>query len=115
MVIKCFAISLFTYFTFEILVNLSIQFHHSSLKVHTLLDKLWMILFVPPSMHRIHHSIKKEEYNSNYGVIFSLWDKLIGTFLTGKDETKIEIGLNYCRDFKKLGFYHLLVMPFKIS
>jgi len=41
---------------FESTIVLCAQFHHSSLKVPVWFEKLWWILFVPPSMHRIHHS-----------------------------------------------------------
>lgn len=111
--ITIFKIDFFTYFAFEILANLSIQFHHSSVKVYGVLDRTWILLFVPPSMHRIHHSISKKEYNSNYGAIFSLWDRLLGTFIKDTKQDRIVIGLDYCRDFQRLGFVSLLVMPFK--
>ncbi len=113
LIITTFRIDFFSYFAFEILANLSIQFHHSSVKVYPLLDKFWIFLFVPPSMHRIHHSLSMDEYNSNYGVIFSFWDRLLGTFRKNVNQDKIEIGLDYCQDFEKLGFFPLLVMPFK--
>jgi len=113
LIIIIFKIDFFSYFAFEILANLSIQFHHSSVKVYRALDKAWILLFVPPSMHRIHHSISNKEYNSNYGVIFSLWDRLLGTYIKDTKQDRIVIGLDYYRDFQRLGFFSLLVMPFK--
>ena len=111
-VIYAFGIPLFAYFFFEILVNLSIQFHHSSIRVNPDFERYWMMLFVPPSMHRIHHSVKIRERDSNYGVIFSIWDRFLGTLTQGVDQAKIVIGIGSHRDFNELGFRHLLKMPF---
>ncbi len=111
-VIYTFGISLVAYLIFEILVNLSIQFHHSSLRVNPALERLWALLLVPPFLHRIHHSIKIRERDSNYGVIFSLWDRICGTLVTRVEQEGIVIGLGSHRDFARLGFFRLLLMPF---
>ncbi len=107
-----FGISLFAYILFEILVNLSIQFHHSSIKINPAFEQFWISLFVPPSMHRIHHSVKIRERDSNYGVLFSLWDRMLGTLTQGIDQKKITIGIGSHRQFEKLGFWDLWLMPF---
>jgi len=37
--------------------------------------------------HRIHHSIRPEHYDKNFGVIVTLWDSLFGTaYMPDKDE-----------------------------
>ena len=97
---------------FESALVLCAQFHHSSLKVPRFFETLWWILFVPPSMHRIHHSVKIKERNSNYGTIFSLWDRILGTLLTSVDQVKIRIGVGAYQKPDKLNFHQLLVMPF---
>lgn len=97
---------------FESLLVLCAQFHHSSLKVPKSFETLWWILFVPPSMHRIHHSVKIKERNTNYGTIFSVWDRFLGTLLANLDQTKIRIGVGAYQKTDKLNFHQLLVMPF---
>jgi sterol desaturase/sphingolipid hydroxylase (fatty acid hydroxylase superfamily) len=37
-------------------------------------------LFSSPMMHRIHHSNKKQETDTNYGSVFSFWDRLFSTY-----------------------------------
>lgn len=37
-------------------------------------------LLVTPRTHHIHHSEQRDHYNSNFGVILSIWDRLFGTF-----------------------------------
>jgi len=63
-------------------------------------------------MHRIHHSVKIRERNTNYGTIFSLWDRVMGTMLAGVDQAGIRIGVGGHFDQTRLGLGRLLVMPF---
>ncbi|KMY66839.1 hypothetical protein AAU61_12665 [Desulfocarbo indianensis] len=97
---------------FESLVVATAQFHHSSLKVPAWFENIWYVLFVPPSMHRVHHSVKIRERNTNYGTIFSLWDRFMGTLLTAVDQAGIRIGVGGHFEEKKLNLPQLLVMPF---
>jgi len=97
---------------FESVLVFCAQFHHSSLKVPLWFEKVVWFLFVPPSMHRIHHSIVIKERDSNYGVIFSVWDRLLGTLIRGIDQTRIKIGMGAYQKPEKLYFHQLLFMPF---
>ena len=97
---------------FESLVVVTSQFHHSSLKVPEWFEGIWWILFVPPSMHRIHHSVIIKERNSNYGVIFSIWDRTLGTLIKKVDQSKILIGMGSYQKTENLNFFDLMKMPF---
>jgi sterol desaturase/sphingolipid hydroxylase (fatty acid hydroxylase superfamily) len=97
---------------FESALVLCAQFHHSSLKISRWFEAIFWILFVPPSMHRIHHSVIIKERNTNYGTIFSTWDRWLGTLLTDVDQKKLRIGVGAYQKPDKLNFNHLLVMPF---
>ena len=97
---------------FEIAVVLNVQFHHSSLKVPGWFESMWWIFFVPPSMHRIHHSVIIKERNSNYGTLFSLWDRILGTLITDVEQGEIRIGVGAYGKPDRLNFHQLLVMPF---
>lgn len=96
---------------FESVTVLCAQFHHSSLKVPGWFEKVFWLLFVPPSMHRIHHSVRIKERNSNYGTILSTWDRWLGTLLTNVDQSEIRIGVGAYDEVDKLDFHHLLAMP----
>ena len=111
-VVYLLGIPLLSYLFFEILVNLSIQFHHSSIRVNHSFERVWGMLFVPPYLHRIHHSVKILERDANYGVIMSVWDRMLGTLVTKVDQDQIVTGIGSHRDFEKLGFWRLLLMPF---
>ncbi len=96
---------------YEILIVATAQFHHSSLKVPSWFEDIYWVLFVPPSMHRIHHSVVIKERNTNYGTIFSVWDRLLGTLLKGLNQELIRIGVGAYNRPEKLHFHHLLAMP----
>lgn len=97
---------------FESALILCAQFHHSSLKVAGWFETIFWVLFVPPSMHRIHHSVIIKERNTNYGTIFSLWDRFLGTLLKNVNQTKILIGMGAYHNPDRLNFHQLLFMPF---
>ncbi|HMK65185.1 MAG TPA: sterol desaturase family protein [Thermodesulfobacteriota bacterium] len=100
---------------FESLIVLTSQFHHSSLTVPFWFERFYWILFVPPSMHRIHHSVVINERNTNYGTILSLWDRLLGTLLMDVNQGRILIGMGAYRKPDSLNFHHLIFMPFTRS
>ena len=97
---------------FESAVVLCAQLHHSSLRVPKWFETIFWIFFVPPSMHRIHHSVIIKERNTNYGTIFSLWDRFLGTLLSHVDQASIRIGIGAYHNPEKLNFHQLLLMPF---
>jgi hypothetical protein len=41
---------------------------------------LMELVFVTPSLHRVHHTKHHDRLGKDYGAIFSLWDRLFGTF-----------------------------------
>jgi sterol desaturase/sphingolipid hydroxylase (fatty acid hydroxylase superfamily) len=96
---------------FESVLVLCAQFHHSSLKVPSWFEKLFWILFVPPSMHRIHHSVVIRERDTNYGTILSIWDRILGTLVSRVDQRGIRIGIGAYRNPNKLNLHQLLLMP----
>jgi sterol desaturase/sphingolipid hydroxylase (fatty acid hydroxylase superfamily) len=63
-------------------------------------------------MHRIHHSVIIRERDTNYGTIYSLWDRFLGTLLMNVDQAKIRIGVGPYQNPDKLNLHRLLLMPF---
>lgn len=57
------------------------QFNHANIKLPRKLDKVLSYIIVSPDMHKVHHHYKLPYTDSNYGNIFSLWDRLFGTYL----------------------------------
>lgn len=86
-------------------------FHHSNVSLPERLERLLAGLMITPRAHGIHHSIVRDEFNSNYGVVFSLWDRLHGTNRLDVPQRNITIGLPAWRDAKALGVAALHEMP----
>ena len=50
--------------------------------------KGWERFFVTPKFHQIHHSSVYEHLDTNYGGMFTLWDRIFGTFYLDNKTTK---------------------------
>jgi len=57
------------------------QFNHANISLPKKVDDLLSWVIVSPDMHKVHHHYKLPYTDSNYGNIFSLWDRMFGTFL----------------------------------
>ncbi|MGR8979018.1 MAG: sterol desaturase family protein [Gammaproteobacteria bacterium] len=64
-------------FAYEIIYPFFVMFHHTNITFAG--EKLFGYLIVTPYLHRAHHSKEREEHDSNYGAILSIWDRLFGT------------------------------------
>jgi len=63
-------------------------------------------------MHRVHHHYREPYSNTNYGNIFSFWDRIFGTF-TRVDNDKLVYGLDTHMDVKETeNIWELLKIPF---
>lgn len=89
-----------------------IFFHHSNIALPERWDRRFRRLIVTPNMHRVHHSIEKQETDSDYGSVFSFWDRLFATFRKRADTRTITYGLPYFRDQAWHGLRGFLRIPF---
>ncbi len=109
--ILLFGINPITVLLFEIILNGMAMFNHSNIYINPIVNKYLKYLFVTPSMHRIHHSIKISEHNTNYGFNLSLWDRLMGTY-NESFKNKLILGLPNFRDLKYSKLHFMLIIPF---
>ncbi len=56
------------------------QFNHANIKLPKNIDKALSWVLISPDMHKVHHHYKLPYTDSNYGNIFSWWDRLFGTY-----------------------------------
>ncbi len=56
-----------------------ILFHHSNFKMSFFWEKIISAVIITPGLHHLHHSVIIRESNSNYGSVFSFWDKIFRT------------------------------------
>ena len=92
---------------------ISTAFTHANISLPPKLDKAISFVIVSPNMHKIHHHWKQPYTDSNYGALFSFWDRLLGTFrkLEPKD---IRYGLDrHFPNEKDEDFVALIKKPFQ--
>jgi sterol desaturase/sphingolipid hydroxylase (fatty acid hydroxylase superfamily) len=97
---------------FEVLLNAASVFNHGNVALPEHLDR-WLRWFVVTlDMHRIHHSTRMVETNSNFGFAVSWWDRLCGTYRAqpALGQVGMDIGLSDYRAPLHLG--QLLLLPF---
>lgn len=97
---------------YESLAASVILFHHSNISINGRLDNFLSLIVPTPRMHRVHHSDYVPETNSNYGTVFSIWDRLFGTFNARQDVENIRIGLKEYRSEEDQSLMGFLKTPF---
>jgi len=75
-----FGISYLPLLIYEIAFFTAVVIHHSNIYITKNADAIYRLLFTSPHMHRIHHSKEFNETNSNFGALFSFWDKLFNSW-----------------------------------
>jgi sterol desaturase/sphingolipid hydroxylase (fatty acid hydroxylase superfamily) len=70
------------------------MFHHADIRLGPIVDRLLRFFIVTPRMHWLHHSRWQPETDSNFGGVFSFWDRLFGTFRARKRAETVELGLD---------------------
>lgn len=119
MIIKLAAVALIgasprAVITFEILLNATSMFNHGNVRMPGGLDRVMRWMVVTPDMHRVHHSVIREETNSNFGFNLPWWDRLLGTYRPAPErgQTGMILGLNQFRDPSQLTLPWMLALPF---
>ncbi|MBL4887332.1 MAG: sterol desaturase family protein [Flavobacteriaceae bacterium] len=78
---------------YELILLPIILFHHSNIAIRAKLDKVLRVFIVTPRIHWVHHSHIREETDSNYASLLSVWDRLFGSFRLREDTQNIRFGL----------------------
>lgn len=87
---------------------------HANLHIPEPIDRLFSYVIVTPDMHKVHHHFRQPYTDSNYGNIFSIWDRIFQTYSAVQKTTGLRYGINTHMDEKendRLG--NLLAMPFQ--
>lgn len=98
---------------YQTLVVIATAFTHANIQLPVWLDKMINYVLISPNMHKVHHHWKQPYTDSNYGAVFSIWDRLLGTF-SHLDVKQLKYGLDaYYDEEKDEDFIELLSHPFK--
>jgi len=102
--------ALIVYAVFSALVGAA---SHANLRLSHRLDQSLRLVFVTPNMHSIHHSAMQAETDSNYGDVFTFWDRLFGTYKEVPEAryNAMMIGLEEIRDERTSYFWWQIKSP----
>lgn len=86
-------------------------FSHVNFSLPLWLDKALSWVIITPNMHKFHHHFERPWTDSNYGNVFSFWDRIFGT-LVYDDPKKVRFGLDVLDDSKDEDLMYQLKIPF---
>lgn len=100
------------YLMYRILTVLFTYFSHADIQLPLWLDKTISYVFISPNTHKFHHHHVMPWTDTNFGNIFSLWDRIFGTFIY-KDTKDIVYGVDVLDAEKSEDILYQLKAPFK--
>jgi sterol desaturase/sphingolipid hydroxylase (fatty acid hydroxylase superfamily) len=101
-------------FLYQSISALFAHLTHANINMPRKIDRALSWIFITPLMHKVHHHYTQPLTDTNYGNIFSIWDRLLGTFAQVDEMTELKYGIDTHMDPKEndnLG--NLLKIPFQ--
>ena len=102
-------------FLFEVILNACAMFNHANIALPVQLDEILRLVVVTPDMHRVHHSVRDQEHDSNYGFNLSVWDRLFRTYTPQPEggHKGMTIGLTPYQSEAPTKFGWSVLLPFR--
>jgi sterol desaturase/sphingolipid hydroxylase (fatty acid hydroxylase superfamily) len=113
--VTLFGISPFVLVLYLTMSTLNAQLEHTNIKLNETIDCVLRILFVTPNMHKVHHSREQYQTDTNYSNIFSVWDRIFGTYTSTTDFSRLRYGLDGFDEAQKQTLPALLKLPFSVN
>lgn len=100
----------FAYQSFSVLLS---QFNHANIRLPEKLDRVLSLVIVTPNMHHVHHHYRLPYTDTNYGNIFSIWDRIFGTFAK-VDQAHLIYGIDtHLKEEENSRIGNLMQIPFQ--
>ena len=96
---------------FEVLLNATSMFNHANLDLSLRTDRWLRRVVVTPDMHRVHHSIHRDETDSNFGFNLPWWDHLFGSYRAQPREGHASMRIGLEAFPRPGGLLRLVVQP----
>lgn len=103
------AIPLSSIVIFESLVTLAAIFHHSNARLSPRVEGRLSRLVITPAIHWVHHHAVRADTDSNYGTLFSWWDRLFRSRSSTRRSTDMALGIEGEQENR---INQLFLMPF---
>jgi sterol desaturase/sphingolipid hydroxylase (fatty acid hydroxylase superfamily) len=100
---------------FEVFLTSTSIFNHANIFVPPRFESYLRWIVVTPDMHRVHHSVRPRETNSNFGFNLPCWDRLFGTYRAQPQDghEHMAIGINQFRTERDLRLDQMLIQPLR--
>jgi sterol desaturase/sphingolipid hydroxylase (fatty acid hydroxylase superfamily) len=98
---------------FRVLSAVNGIFEHANIRVAPALDRALSWVWVTPNMHKVHHSRVQAETDSNYGNLFTIHDRLFGTFVPTERASSVTYGLDDAPPSETASLGALLTLPWR--
>ncbi len=102
------------YFFYRFCTIFFTYFTHANIYLPVWIDKPLSYIFITPNVHKFHHHFERPWTDTNFGNIFSIWDRLFGTFVYD-DPRKIKYGLDVLDASKDEDVSYQMKLPFNKS
>lgn len=99
------------YMVYKVSTIFFTYFSHANINMPKSIDKLLSYVFITPNMHKFHHHYERPWTDTNFGNIFSIWDRLFGTFVYD-DPQKIIYGLDVVDNERDEDVVYQFKIPF---
>ncbi len=109
--ILVFGIPLAFYLFYRFCTVFFAYFSHANIKLPKALDQVLSYVIVTPDMHKFHHHFERPWTDTNFGNIFSIWDRMFGT-LVYQDPKDIKYGLDMLDDSRSQDILYQFKLPF---
>jgi sterol desaturase/sphingolipid hydroxylase (fatty acid hydroxylase superfamily) len=86
---------------------------HAEVRLPEPIDRALRLVVVTPGMHRVHHSVRMDEGNSNFGMVLSIWDRLFGTYRRRPAEERAAMALGVAGSDEPASLARLLTDPMR--
>jgi sterol desaturase/sphingolipid hydroxylase (fatty acid hydroxylase superfamily) len=110
-----FGIPLWVVIVYLLVSTLNAQLEHANIRLSEPVDRVLRLLFVTPHMHKVHHSREQQQTDTNYSNIFSVWDRIFGTYTSTVDFNRLRYGLDGFDERKRQTLPALLKLPFSVK
>lgn len=99
------------YFLFRFCNVVFTYLTHANINMPVWLEKPLSWIFVTPNVHKFHHHFERPWTDTNFGNIFSVWDRIFGTFVYD-DVHKIRYGLDVLENKPDEDIIYMMKLPF---
>jgi sterol desaturase/sphingolipid hydroxylase (fatty acid hydroxylase superfamily) len=111
--VSLIGISPWAFAIYQLAFQAEVIFHHSNLRLPIGFERLLSKIIVTPRMHGIHHSQVRRENNSNFGTVFTWWDRLHRTLGLNIPQDEVIVGIPAYTEPEDNRISSALLMPFR--